>query len=380
MTDLAGTTTRSLAPLFRSFPFGARELANRVVMAPMTRTHAPQQTPGPDVTAYYRRRAEGGTGLIITEGTNPDHPAASVSSRVPAFFGESPLAGWRHVVDEVHAAGAAIAPQLWHTGSMRLSRTGPPNPELPGFAPSAIPHPSHPEADAEIPHAMTHADIDEMIASFARAAGVAREIGFDGVELHGAHGYLVDAFSWTATNQRTDEYGGSLDARTRFATELVTAVRTAVGQDFPLIFRFSQWKRGAYDHKVATTPAELDRWLMPLVEAGIDMLHASTRRLDEPEFDGSGLNLAGWAKKITGLPTITVGSVGLDIDYVMSREGSDARKVGMDRLLERLERDEFDLVAVGRALLADPAWAAKLRDGQEADIVGFEREHLTRYY
>jgi 2,4-dienoyl-CoA reductase-like NADH-dependent reductase (Old Yellow Enzyme family) len=283
-------------------------------------------------------------------------------------------------VDEVHAAGAAIAPQLWHTGSMRLSRTAPPNSELPGFAPSAIPHPSHPDGDAEIPHAMTHADIDETIASFARAAGAAREIGFDGVELHGAHGYLVDAFSWTATNQRTDEYGGSLDARTRFATELVTAVRAAVGQDFPLIFRFSQWKRGAYDHKVATTPAELDRWLMPLVEAGIDMLHASTRRLDEPEFDGSELNLAGWAKKITGLPTITVGSVGLDIDYVMSREGSDARKAGMDRLLERLERDEFDLVAVGRALLADPAWAAKLHDGQEADIVGFEREHLTRYY
>ena len=238
MTDLAGTTTRSLAPLFRTFPFGARELANRVVMAPMTRTHAPQQTPGPDVAAYYRRRAEGGTGLIITEGTNPDHHAASVSSRVPAFFGEVPLAGWRHVVDEVHAAGAAIAPQLWHTGSMRLSRTAPPNSELPGFAPSAIPHPSHPDGDAEIPHAMTHADIDETIASFARAAGAAREIGFDGVELHGAHGYLVDAFSWTATNQRTDEYGGSLDARTRFATELVTAVRTAVGQDFQLIFRF----------------------------------------------------------------------------------------------------------------------------------------------
>ena len=376
-TTTAPQTTLSVKPLFRPFPWGQGSLRNRVAMAPMTRSHSPGKIPGPDVAAYYRRRAEGGVGLIITEGTNPDHPAASGYPDVPGFYGDAGLKGWQHVVDEVHAAGAAIIPQLWHCGSVRTKGMEP-DPEVPGFAPSPISHPVH-QGEGELPHEMTQADIDETIASFVRSAVSARDLGFDGVELHGAHSYLIDQFFWEVTNQRTDRYGGSFEDRLTFAVELITAVRTAVGPTFPIVFRFSQWKQGDYDYKLAKDASELERFLAPLAAAGVDVFHASTRRINDPEFDGSDLNLAGWAKKLTGLPAISVGSVGLDLDFLRSYGGQEATAVGLDALIQRLERDEFDLVAVGRALLSDPAWARKLQDGHEDQIVVFERKHLSLF-
>lgn len=373
----AARTTRSVEPLFRPFAFGATQLKNRLVMAPMTRSHSPGKIPGADVAAYYRRRAEGGVGLIITEGTNPDHSAASGYPDVPGFYGEAALAGWKRVADEVHAAGAAIIPQLWHCGSIRKLGMEP-DPSVPGYGPSSVSHPFYAEK-GEVPHEMTRADIDEVIASFARSAVSARELGFDGLELHGAHSYLIDQFFWETTNRRTDKYGGSFDKRQTFAVELIQAVRAAVGPDFPIVLRFSQWKQGDYRYKMCDNPAELERFLTPLVAAGVDVFHASTRRFDDAEFEGSNLNLAGWTKKITGLPTITVGSVGLDSDFLRSYGGKDANAVGIDALLRRLENDEFDLVAVGRALLADAAWPAKVRAGRENEIVPFERKHMALF-
>lgn len=372
---IAQKTTVSVEPLFRPFTFGATQLKNRVVMAPMTRSHSPGKIPGEDVAAYYRRRAEGGTALIITEGTNPDHHAASGYPDVPGFYGEEGLAGWKRVVDEVHDAGAAIIPQLWHCGSIRKLGMEP-DPAIPGFGPSPIMHPFHSEK-GEVPHEMTQSDIDETIASFARSAVSARELGFDGLELHGAHSYLIDQFFWEKTNQRSDRYGGSFDNRLAFAVELIQAVRAAIGSDFPIVFRFSQWKQGDYRYKMCKDPAELERFLAPLASAGVDVFHASTRRFDDPEFEGSDLNLAGWTKKISGLPTITVGSVGLDSDFLRTYGGKDANKVGINALIRRLENEEFDLVAVGRALLADPAWPNKVRESREDDIVSFERKHMS---
>jgi len=344
-------------------------------MAPMTRSHSPGKVPGEDVAAYYRRRAEGGTALIITEGTNPDHSAASGYPDVPGFYGGEGLAGWKCVADEVHAAGAAIIPQLWHCGSIRKLGMEP-DPAVPGFGPSPIGHPFYGE-EAEVPHEMTQQDIDETIASFVRSAVSARDLGFDGLELHGAHSYLIDQFFWEKTNQRGDKYGGSFENRLAFAVELIQAVRAAVGPDFPIVFRFSQWKQGDYRYKLCKDASELERFLTPLAAAGVDVFHASTRRFDDPEFEGSNLNLAGWTKKISGLPTITVGSVGLDSDFLRSYGGKDANKVGIDALIRRLENDEFDLVAVGRALLSDAAWANKVHEGREDEIVAFERKHMA---
>ncbi len=363
----------SVETLFRPFPFGKRTLPSRIVMAPMTRSMSPGGVPTPEVAAYYRRRAEGGVGLIVTEGTTVDHPAASGYPAVPRIHGEDALAGWKRVVDEVHAAGGIIVPQLWHVGSVR-KRGMEPDPEVPGHGPSAVPHPG--VEDAETPVEMSEADIADVIGAFGRAAADARRIGFDGVEIHGAHGYLIDQFFWERTNRRTDRWGGDLAGRNRFGLEVVRAVRRAVGPDFPVILRFSQWKMGDYNGRLVETPEELERFLAPFVDAGVDIFHASTRRYREPEFPGSDLNLAGWTKKLTGKPAITVGSVGLDSDFLGAFAGKSAAPAGLEDLLERLEREEFDLVAVGRALLADPEWPRKVREGRLHQIQPFTPECL----
>lgn len=370
------TTAKSTAALFRPYTFGKVTLPNRIVMAPMTRSKSPGNVPGEDVAAYYRRRAEGGTALIITEGT-PPCPAGHGYPDVPAFYGDKALAGWKRVVDEVHAGGGFIIPQLWHVGSFRQPGMEP-DPNVPGYGPSSVLHPALADSEGAVPpKAMTQQDIDDTVAAFARAAGAAKRLGFDGVELHGAHSYLIDQFFWEVTNTRTDGYGGSLPQRTRFAQEIIRAVRKEIGPDFPLVLRFSQWKQGDYTHKMAKTPDELAAFLEPLTDAGVDYFHCSTRRFSDPEFQRSVLNLAGWTKKITGKPTITVGSVGLDNDFLRTYAGKESHKAGIDDLIARLERDEFDLVGVGRALLADPAWANKTRDGREDEIVEFGRQHMA---
>ncbi len=244
-----------------------------------------------------------------------------------------------------------------------------PDPAVPGYAPSSIVHPSY-KGKGEAPHEMTKDDIREVVAAYARSAGHARRLGFDGAEIHGAHGYLIDQFFWEATNQRTDEYGGTFEKRLRFGIEVIEACRGAVPKDFPIVLRFSQWKQGGYDWKIAKTPQELEKFLLPLSKAGVDVFHASTRRYWESEFEGLDLNLAGWTKKITGKPTITVGSVGLDTDFIKAF-ATQAKNAPLDNLLERMARDEFDLVAVGRALLADPEWAEKVRAHREAEIKPF---------
>nr|MBO2509318.1 12-oxophytodienoate reductase [Gammaproteobacteria bacterium] len=364
----------SVRALFEPFRLGGLELPSRVVMAPMTRSFSPGGVPNAQVVEYYRRRAAAGVGLIVTEGTTIDHPAANGYPNVPRFHGEDALAGWRRVVEAVHAEGGRIVPQLWHVGSVRRLGTEP-DPRVPGYGPTG-----KVKDGVELVHEMTQADIDAVVAAYAQAARDARAIGMDGVELHGAHGYLIDQFFWDGSNKRTDGYGGSLANRSRFAIEVVRAVRAAVGPDFPIIFRFSQWKQQDYGARLVHSPEELGTFLEPLVEAGVDIFHCSTRRFWEPEFPGSELNLAGWTRRLTGKPTITVGSVGLSGSEFLQFFGKTdevAQPAGIEGLLERLERHEFDLVAVGRALLVDPEWAAKIRDGRHAEILPFSRQALA---
>ncbi|WP_331767407.1 NADH:flavin oxidoreductase [Embleya sp. NBC_00896] len=360
--------------LVRPFSVGGLALPNRIAMAPMTREFSPGGVPGPDVAAYYARRASAGVGLVITQGTYVGHDSAGTSDRVPRFHGDDALAGWAGVVDAVHRAGGRIVPQLWHMGMERAAGT-PPVPRAPRVGPSGI------ALDGtRSGRAMTGADIDDVVAAFAAAAGAAERLGFDGVELHGAHGYLIDQFLWADTNRRTDAYGGDPVRRTRFAAEVVAACRRAVSADFPILFRMSQWKFGVYEARLAETARELEAVLTPLAAAGVDVFHCSTRRFSQPEFAGSDLNLAGWAKKISGKATISVGSVGLDNEFTEAFQGDQGRVTGIEGLLDRLEREEFDLVAVGRALLADPEWAAKILSGRTNELEPFDVRMLGTLY
>jgi 2,4-dienoyl-CoA reductase-like NADH-dependent reductase (Old Yellow Enzyme family) len=358
----------SLDTLFSPFSLKSLTLPNRVVMAPMTRNMSPGGVPNEQVAAYYERRADNGVGLILTEGTVIERPASKNEANIPNIYGEG-LDGWAKVVAAVHAKGGKIAPQIWHTGI--VAGQG-------GYAPTPLDSPSGLTIKGDkIAEPMSEADIADAIAAFARAAGDAKRIGFDAIELHGAHGYLIDEFFWDGTNKRSDKWGGAtVGERTRFAVEVLKAARAAVGPDFPIIMRLSQFKSPVYDAKVAKTPDEMEQWLNPLVDAGVDMLHCSQRRFWEPEFEGSELNFAGWAKKITGVPTITVGSVGLSGEFIAAFGGEKSSPTDINALLKRLDAGEFDLVAVGRALLADPEWVKKAREGRLTEANGFERSLL----
>jgi 2,4-dienoyl-CoA reductase-like NADH-dependent reductase (Old Yellow Enzyme family) len=226
---------------------------------------------------------------------------------------------------------------------------------------------------------MTTKDIEDTIIAFGKAAANAKQLGFDCIEIHGAHGYLMDQFFWEETNLRTDIYGGkTLAERNRFAVAVIKEVRKQVGNDFAIIIRLSQFKPSSYDYKLAQTPQEMDAWLAPLVDAGVDIFHCSQRRFWEPEFEGSDLNFAGWAKKITGKATITVGSVGLSGDFFGAFAGESSQPTSLDELTRRFDRGDFDLVAVGRPLLADPNWVAKIKAGKMDELRGFSKEALAQ--
>ncbi|GAA2183821.1 NADH:flavin oxidoreductase [Brooklawnia cerclae] len=358
--------------LFRPFGLEGLELSNRLVMAPMTRWFSPGGVPGDEVARYYARRAPH-MGLLITEGAFISHPSSGSNQDIPHAYGSAALDGWGRVVEAVHEAGGRIAMQLWHVGLARR-QDGPLHPGVPALSPSGVDGLGH-----TVGRAATRDDLRAITESYAQAAADAQRIGFDGVEVHGAHGFLLDSFVWTRTNRREDEYGGVLTNRVRFPVEVVSAIRDAVGPGFPILYRFSQWKNGAYDARIADDPDELARILRPLADAGVSAFHASTRRFWAPAFDGSPLTLAGWAAKVSGRPAIAVGSAGIDSPG-SSGNGSAPSPTSGDgtahvaEAARRVAAGEFDLLAVGRAVLSDPAWAVKVRAGDPGSILRYRKE------
>ena len=384
----APAAARPGAALFKPFRAGNLELPNRIVMAPMSRYFCRDEVPTDEVAAYYARRARGGAGLIVSEATYIPHPSAHSYRYSPRFYGEDALAGWRKVIEAVHAEGGRMFPQLWHTGSFREIGMHP-APEVPGFGPSEILNEF--EHTTHATKAMTEEDIAGVIAAYATAAGSAQDLGFDGVEIHGAHGYLIDTFFWGETNRRTDGWGGDQRQRARFGVEVVRAMRDRVGSDFPISFRWSQFKQQDYRARLAETPEGLEPLLGALTDAGVSLFHCSARRFWEPAFEAvSDLSLAGWTRKLTGLPVIAVGSVGLagvaatrkvEPGQITSDSINfgDAALDGLEKLQDlegRLERGEFDLIAIGRALIADPEWPAKVREGRLEERIAFHKDQL----
>lgn len=357
--------------LFKPFSLKTLNIKNRIVMAPMTRSFSPNGIPTADVAKYYEKRAAGEVGLILSEGTVINRPSSSADPNIPHFYGEKALKGWQNVIDQVHAAGGKMGPQIWHQGIMENNASGW-LPSTPFEGPSSF---NKPGFENGVP--MTDLAIADTIAAFGQAAADAKALGFDTVEIHGAHQYLIDQFFWDATNNRTDIYGGkTLAERTRFAVEVIKEVRKRVGEDFAIIIRLSQFKPSAYDFKLANNENEMEQWLTPLADAGIDIFHCSQRRFWEPEFEGSDLNFAGWAKKITGKATISVGSVGLDGDFFGAFAGKSSEPTSLDELVRRMDRGDFDLVAVGRPLLADANWVEKIKNNRTEDLKGFSKAAL----
>lgn len=367
-----------VSALFTPLRVRGLTIPNRFAMSPMNRNASPNGVPDEDMAQFYLRRAEGEFGLIFTGGIAIDHPAASGvyvdrPCQVPLLHTPQAKAGWKRVVDLVHGAGGKMVAQLWHLGVMRLPGTGY-YPDAPSSRPSGIYGPTNrpsfvdpaTAARLSVPGPeLTEAEIVELIAAYARSAGHAMEVGFDGVEVHGAQGYLPDAFMWEATNKRTDRWGGNRAERTRFAVEVMRAIRRTVGESVPLFFRFSQWKHQDVDAMPAPTPGALEEILTPFVAAGVDVLDAGHFYIDRPMYPGSPLNLAGWAKKLTGLPSMAVGAVGLSKgQHDPDKPGPPEAVNNIAPVVASVERGEYDLVGVARTSLNDPAFPRKIRLGE----------------
>ena len=358
--------------IFENYKFKNITLRNRIVMAPMTRNQSPGGIPTQEVIGYYSRRAKAEVGLIITEGIEVTHKASSAYPNVPRLDSNEAKEAWKKVVEGIKNNNGAVIAQLWHCGGFRKLGMQP-NPEVPGHTASGLVKPGK-----KVAHEMTLNDIKETIDAYASDAKICEEIGFDGVEIHGAHGYLIDNFFWSGTNIREDEYGGSIENRSQFVSDIIKSVRENVSEHFIVGLRFSQWKQHDFEAKLASNPEELKTILTSPVESGVDYLHSSMRRFWESEFEGSMENLAYWTKKITKIPTIGVGSVGLDSDFIDMT--ASATPTSIDKAIDDITNDKYDLIAVGRALLSDHEWVLKMKEGRVNDVIPYTKDALLNLY
>lgn len=365
-----GIPPADLSGLFLPLAVNRITLPNRFVMPAMQRGWCVDGVPLPKMADYYRSRVEGGVGLIISEACAIDHPSATGQSPAALLSGPA-LGAWANCLRAVKQAGGHMLIQLWHEGAMRSEGRGGPVPGAATLSPSGLVWQGRRNG-----RAASAAELDAIRDAFVRAACHARDIGADGVELHGAHGFLLDQFLWSETNRRSDRFGGeSVVERVRYPAEVVRAVRSAVGPDFIIGWRFSQWKEVDFAAKVASSPAELAIMLDALRSAGVDLFHASTRRFHTPEWPGSDMGLAGWASACTDAPVIAIGCIGIEDDMLESAKGQRADVAAQLRFTElgrRFDRGDFALVAVGRALIGDARWVNKVRDGRFDRIVPFD--------
>lgn len=336
-----------LKMLFKPIKVRSMEVKNRIVMPAMDTGYAAEHHSVTDqLIAYHVRRAKGGVGLVFTEFTAV-HPGGRSMPCQLGIFDDKFIPGLKRLTDAVHEFDTKIAMQLVHGGRQASRASAGAQP----VAPSPIPCPRF----QEMPRELTIIEIRELVRAFAEGAWRAKEAGFDAVEIHGAHGYLIAQFMSPWANKRSDEYGGDLVGRLRFALEVTRAVREAVGPDFPISFRMSGDERVEGGRTIEETKLIALR----LVEAGVDLLDisigvaAAVEWIIGPAVLEPGFNVyaAEAVKSVVDVPVITVGRI------------NDPLLAG-----EILAQGRADMVAMGRALLADPDLPNKAAGGRFEEI------------
>lgn len=367
-----------LDALFTPFRLKGITLPTRFIMPAMNRGWTVDGLPSERYGEYYASRVRRGVSLVVTGACPVDHPSSSAMTD-PLITPATGVA-WAKATSAVTSAGGFMFQQLWHEGAIRVEGRGP-YPDAPTLSPSGLAH-----AERRNGRAATFEELQEIKEAYVNAALVARDSGFAGVEVHGAHGFLLDQFLWADTNLRTDCYGGStVLERARFPLEVIAEIRAAVGPDYIISYRFSQWKEVAFEATIIDVQTELAGFLAAFREAGVDLFSCSSRYFWKPEIAGSNLNLAGWAKRFTDIPVVAVGSVGLKIDLFggFIAEGLEldfAGEAQLEILARQFERGEFDLIAVGRSMIGDADWLTKVRTGRYAEIRPFTKADVMGDY
>lgn len=341
------------SPLFSCIRIGSVDIKNRLAVAPMTRISATDHgVPTDKMISYYQRFAKGDFGLIISEGTFIDKKNSQTYLQQPGIVSEDHVEGWKKLVDAVHNERAKIFMQIQHAGALSQG-----NPHATyNVAPSAV----HPKGEQlgfyfgdgkyQIPKALTQTEIADIVNAFADAAERAKKAGVDGVEIHGANGYLLDQFLTTYANERIDEYGGSTLNRLRIYIEVIKAVRERVGENFVVGIRLSQGKVNDYFHKWEGVQ-EAELIFSSLNNVGLDYLHITEFQANVAAFPtethGENLPLAAIAKRVSNLPVFANGQVETT-----------------DTALSIIRQGTADLLTIGKAALANPDFPRKLRDDQ----------------
>lgn len=345
MVKQAAEASVQFRHLFTPLKIGSFTVRNRILSTAHATGYAQDGLPSERHLHYWASKARGGIGLIITE-VQPVHPSAGTSPNLIHAWRDDCIAPFRRIVEAVHGHGARIVAQLWHPGRATSSAYD----GRPAWSASAIASPLY----METPHEMTVEEIREVVQAYGEAARRMREAGLDGVEIHGAHGYLIEQFMSPLSNRREDEYGGDEDRRLRFAREVIEAVRAAVGRDYTVGIRISadQFEEGGL------TLEDMKRIVRKLTEPGwLDYVNVSFMGLGgaviAPMYvpPGQFVYLSAGIKQVTDLPVFCIGRIN---DPVMA-EGI-------------LERHQADMVGMTRANIADPELPNKAREGRLDEI------------
>lgn len=351
--------------LFTSFKIGNVTVKNRLAVAPMTRISATfEGVPDEKMNKYYESFAAGDFGLIITEGTYIDDKYSQTYKFQPGIVFGDQIFGWKKIVDSIHKNGAKVFMQIQHSGS--LSQGNRFKDET--LAPSAV-QPKGNQLDFyygggpfALPKEANKAEIGEVINAFSSAAINAKEAGFDGVEIHGANGYLLDQFLTDYTNMRKDEYGGNLENRLRVFGDVIKSIREKVGNDFVVGIRISQGKVNDHFHKWQDED-EAEQIFSYLKKAGIDYIHVTEFLATAPAFDeikyrdkSNISSLAAIAKRVTDLPILVNGQI-------------NSASVAM----EVLNSKAADILTIGKAALANHNFPKRLQLNLELNTFDAEK-------
>ena len=344
--------------LFSPFYIKNYVFKNRIGVAPMTRMSSIKDSiPRQDVLDFLVKRAENGAAIVYTEAIVTDYESAQGYPGQARMLTQRQIDAWKPVVKAIQDKGAIAIMQMFHCGRMAWQEVNPANRVI---APSPIP----PKQDNPltgkpypVPDEMTKFDIDHVITGFVETAKGAVEAGFDGIEIHGAHGYLINNFLSSYSNQRTDEYGGTVENRFRFSNEVIQSVHKVVPEDRLLTFRISNW--GVADMEVSLFKNK-DEWqelIKLLSKEPIDAISVSTFRYKNKAF-GTDRNMAQITREVTDLPIMICGQI-------------------YDRTSAEDASTDADIVLSAKSMLLNPNWVEDVRSGKDLPLYKSEEADVA---